>query len=137
MVPEATPIELRRTRFGRVVKRMVDNARDRGMTIEKIVEATRISWTTIDRWVKGDWSKDPRGTQVKSFAEGVGGSLSELYAALDWSEVSERSEPEPSLDPRLRAVARRLSDPNVSLLEKAAIQSLLESMAKGKFAPEE
>lgn len=135
MVPEAAPIDLRRTRFSRAVTRLVTDARERGMTIEKIVEATGVSWTTIDRWVKGDWNKDPRGTQVKALSEGLGGSLADLYAALGWSEGPDRPEPEPTLDPRLRAINRILADPSVSLLEKIAIQSQLDYIAKRNLAP--
>lgn len=135
MVPDAVPIDLRRARFGRLVARTVADARDRGMTIEMIVAAAKVSWTTIDRWMKGDWNKDPRGTQVKDFFDGLGGSLADGYAALGWTVDPERAEPEPSMDPRLRKLARILSDPDVSVLEKIAIQSQLDYMLKRQLAP--
>lgn len=132
-------IDLRRVRFAQVVEAGLASAKDRGMTIPKVEQATGVGKSTIYRWRDGGWSIDPRITEVQGFCDGLGVPRSEAYAALGWSERldAERAEPEPSLDPRLRAVARRLSDPNVSLLEKVAIQQLLESMAKGKFAPEE
>lgn len=110
------------------------------MTIADIVKATGVAWTTIDRYVNGKWTRDPVASLVKNLCEGLGLDLDEAYAALGWSQAAvgtDVREPEPVLDPRLRAVARRLSDPNVSILEKIQIQAVLEAIAKGKFAPEE
>lgn len=134
MPAESEPIDLRRVRFGRAVVRAVSDARDRGMTIEMIEKATDVSWTTIDRWMKGSWNKDPRGTQVKALFEGLGASVDDAYAALGWSANPERAEPEPAMDPRLRKLARILADPNVSVLEKIAIQAQLDFMLQGKLA---
>lgn len=136
--PKAS-IELRRARFARVVDAGLAAAKDRGMTIPKVEQATGVGKSTIYRWRDGSWSVDPRITEVQGFCDGLGIPRSEAYAALGWSERldAEPTEPEPALDPRLRAVARRLSDPNVSLLEKAIIQQMLDGIAKGKFAPEE
>lgn len=133
-------MDTRQGRFGRLVARGISAARDRGMTNNDIVKATGVAWTTIDRYIYGRWTRDPVASLVKNLCSGLGLELAEAYAALGWSEApagTDNREPEPVLDPRLRAVARRLSDPNVSLLEKLQIQAVLESMAKGKFAPEE
>lgn len=109
------------------------------MTLADMETATGLGDSTFSRWKKGQWTKDPRPGAVHDFCDGLGGSRADAYAALGWSETGSAvaTEPEPPLDSRLKAVARRLSDPNVSLMEKIAIQSLLDSMAKGKFAPEE
>jgi hypothetical protein len=109
------------------------------MGIADIEEATGLGWSTIDRYKKGQWSRDPLTGHVQKLCGGLGISLDEAYAALEWAAEPARDNPspEPALDHRLRAVARRLSDPNVSVLEKLQIQAVLDSMAKGKFAPEE
>lgn len=125
-------IDLRRRRFGAVTARVLDAAQQRGLTTEEIERRTGVGNTTFYRWKNGNWSKDPRATQVKKFFSELGGdpAVAEAFRALGWSEDGGR-EPEPIMDdPDVRAVMRALTDPNVHPAVKLMIRRQLRSMAQ-------
>lgn len=105
------------------------------MTVPQIEAATQVGKTTFYRWVKGEWSKDPRPSEVRAFCQGLGLSITEAYQALGWSEqeTSRPRNPDPIVtDPDLRRVMRALTDPNVSPAEKMMIRRLLRAAVPDK-----
>lgn len=124
--------DLRRVRFGRFVERGLAAGKARGMTVPQIEAATQVGKTTFYRWVKGEWSKDPRTSEVRAFCQGLGLSITEAYQALGWSEreTEKPRNPEPIItDPDLRRVMRTLNDPNVSPMDKLRIRRMLRALA--------
>lgn len=123
-------LQQRRAAFGKFVRAALKDAQDRRMTIADIERATGVGDTTFYRWRDGDWTKDPRPTQVDAFCEGLQIPKSAAYRALGWGMDGERpAEPEPLIEPDLRRIQRRLLDPNTSVEEKAAIRSALRFIA--------
>lgn len=122
---------VRRANFGAFVTRAMKAAANRGMTVVDMVEATGVAKSTIFRWRSGDWSRDPRASQVRSFCEGLGVSLAAAQRALGWTD-DRQAEPEPLQNPLLVELARRLEDPNVTPEEKGFIEeSLRMLLARG------
>lgn len=134
LMPHAEPRpsrDLRRRRFGAFVQRALDAAKERGMTIPQIEAATSIGKSTFYRWAGGEWSKDPRASEVRSFCMGLGVSLSEARRMLGWDEVATAREAEPIADdPDVRAVMRALNDPNVHPAVKLMIRRQLRALAQ-------
>lgn len=125
-------VQVRAAKFGHFVSRVLKEARERGMTIEDIVKATNVSSATIYRWRSGDWTKDPRASQVRSFCEGLDVPVEIAYRLLGWAEEAGRPQPaEPlALEPDMREVARRLRDPHVSEAEKQEIRAMIRYLAR-------
>lgn len=124
--------QVRAAKFGRFVNRVLREAREqRGMTVDDIVKATGVSSATLYRWRSGDWTKDPRASQVRSFCEGLGVPVSIAYRLLGWAEEGEPQPTEPlELEPDMHEVARRLRDPNVSEAEKQEIRAMIRYLAR-------
>lgn len=120
--------DVRRLNFGRFVRRAVDGAKERGLTIADVKLKTGIGTTTVYRWINGDWSRDPRPSEVRAFCEGLDVNLRAAYDALGWA-YEKRTTPEPDLDPDLKIVQRRLLDPTVSEEEKRIIRATLQHLA--------
>lgn len=121
----------RAAKFGRFVARVLADAKQRGMTIPDIERATGVGKTTFYRWRDGEWTKDPRATQVRAFCDGLGVPYQQAYRLLGWSENGEPQAPEPlELEPDMQEVARRLRDPNVSPAEKQEIRTMLRYLAR-------
>lgn len=118
----------RQTAFAACVQRAVRLAKNRGMTVVQIEEATGVGNSTFYAWQKGEWTKDPRPTQVRSFFEGLGMDVTEAYQALGWAAPDkDRKGAEPVIsDPDVQELFdlanRKLNDPNVPALEKALIR---------------
>lgn len=127
----ATSAQVRAANFGRLVARALADAKARGLTIPDVEKATGVSKTTFYRWRDGDWTKDPRASQVKAFCEGLGVPVDAAYRLLGWSEMGAPAEQEAlELEPDMRIVARRLRDPNVSDAEKQEIRAMLRYLAR-------
>lgn len=108
------------------------------MTVEQIEQATSVGKTTIHRWMSGQWSRDPRASEVKSFCDGLGVSLEGAQRALGWIETRGAREPEPIMDdPDVRAVMHALNDPNVHPAVKLMIRRQLRALASGLNADQE
>jgi transcriptional regulator with XRE-family HTH domain len=139
-MPAAEPkpsLDLRRRRFADLVKRVVDAALSRGMSVLDIEKATGVSKSTWYRWRSGNWSRDPRPSEVRQFFLTLGASVSEAYRALSWSEDPHARVAEPIIeDPDVRAVMRALNDPNVSPAVKLVIRRTLRSLANESERPE-
>lgn len=134
LVPAAEPAsqrDLRRVRFGQFVDRAMRMARERGMTIPLIMEATGVHSSTFYRWRDGDWTKDPRASQVRAFCEGVGASTEDAYRALGWfsNEEQPKRHAEPIEDPDLRMLARKLMSPHTPAAEKMWIRRQIRALA--------
>jgi len=117
----------RQAAFAACVQRAVRLAKNRGMTVAQIEEATGVGNSTFYAWQKGVWTKDPRPTQVKSFFEGLGMSIEEPYRALGWAAPDKDRTVDPvTSDPDVQELFdlanRKLNDPNVPALEKALIR---------------
>jgi hypothetical protein len=133
-MPAAEPkpsLDLRRVRFSAFVRRALDMAKIRGMTVEQIETASGIGSSTFYRWRDGNWSRDPTTSAVRNFCNGTGASIPEAYAALGWSEVeSSRPPPAPLIeDPDLRALFRKLTDPRTPAAEKQWIRRQVRALA--------
>jgi transcriptional regulator with XRE-family HTH domain len=133
-MPHAEPQpsrELRRRRFAEFVRRHWDAAKERGMSVKAIEEATGVSKSTLYRWMDGDWSRDPRASEVRSLCIGLGASLEEAHRMLGWDQSTANREPEPITDdPDLRAVMRILNDPNTQPIIKLVIRRQLRALAR-------
>lgn len=139
MPAEAKPsLDLRRVRFSAFVRRALELAKMRGMTVEQIEAATGIGSSTFYRWRDGSWSRDPTPSAVRNFCNGTGASISEAYTALGWSETTQSrpANPSPIEDPDVRAIMRKLMDPNTTAAEKAWIRRQIRALA-GKIDEEQ
>jgi hypothetical protein len=127
----AQSTQVRAAKFGRFVARALADAKARGMTIPDIERATKVGKSTFYRWRDGDWSKDPRPSQVKAFCEGLGIPYEIPYRLLGWAEDGVARPEEPiELEPDMREVARRLRDPAVSEQEKLEIRAMIRYLAR-------
>lgn len=121
----------RARKFGLFVARALAEAKARGMTIPDIERATGVGKSTFYRWRDGEWTKDPRASQVRAFCDGIGVPYEQAFRLLGWSENGEPQAPEPTaMEPDMQEVARRLRDPNVPEAEKQEIRSMLRYLAR-------
>jgi hypothetical protein len=119
-------LDARRAAFGRFVRKALEDAKDRRITIAEIERRTGVGSTTFYRWRDGDWSKDPRPSQVDAFCEGLDIPTKAAYRALGWGADGKPSaEGAESFDPELRAIQRKLMDPGVSDATKESIRNML------------
>ncbi|MFE9955880.1 helix-turn-helix domain-containing protein [Micromonospora sp. NPDC005299] len=119
-------LEARRAAFGRFVRRALEDAKDRRITIKEIERRTGVGSTTFYRWRDGEWTADPRPSQVDGFCDGLDIPKRAAYRALGWGDDGKpATEPEAVLDPELRAIQRRLMDPSVSDATKESIRNML------------
>lgn len=119
-------LEARRAAFGRFVRRALEDAKDRKLTIAEVERRTGVGSTTFYRWRDGEWTKDPRPTQVDAFCEGLDIPTTAAYRALGWgSDGKPSAEPDAVFDPELRAVQRILMNPGVSDQRKQTIREML------------
>ena len=125
----AAALDRRRRDFGAVVKRIIDAAQARGMTTKQIEDAGGVKKSMYYRWIDGDWQRDPNATLVRSFCNGLGGSISEAYRALGWTEqTTTRKATEPIIeDPDLRALMHKLSSPKTPAAEKLLIRRMIRA----------
>lgn len=118
-------LAVRRDRFGKFVRRVMDDARNRGITVPVIEERTGVSKATFYRWRDGDWNKDPRASQVKAFCEGLDVPVDIAYSALGWSADDRPAPTEPIIDPDVMPILRVLADPGVSEEHKQQVRATL------------
>ncbi|MFI1279049.1 helix-turn-helix domain-containing protein [Micromonospora sp. NPDC020751] len=130
-MPVSASQDPRAIAFARFVKRALDEAvKDRGMSIEDVETRTGLGRSTMYRWRRAE-IRDPQRTQVHQFCDGLGIPRTVASQILGWDGNPPSPEPEPSVDPDLRAVMRRLNNPGVSAEEKTAIRATLRYLAKG------
>jgi len=123
--------------FAQFVRRALDEAGQRKMSIEDVEEAIRradptakLGRSTIYRWRRAEVA-DPSRTQVQQFCDGLGIDRKVAAQILGWDGSPPSDAPDPGIDPDLRAVMRRLNDPAVAPEEKTVIRSTLRYLAKG------
>lgn len=122
--------------FAQFVKRALADAKDRGMSIEEIedrikevdVEA-KVGRSTIYRWRRAE-VESPGRKQVFAFCDALGIPRTTAAQILGWDGEPASPEPDPSIDPDLRAVMRKLNDPNVSTEAKKTIRQMLRYLAR-------
>lgn len=122
--------DLQLVRWGHFVKRVLDNARARGMTIADIVAKTKIGKSTLYRWRDGE--SLPGIEELRRFCDGLSIPIAEAYAVLGWSEVEQErpAQPAPLIeDPDVRALMRKLSSPTTPAAEKLAIRRMIRALA--------
>lgn len=113
-----------------MIKRVLADARDRGLTIPDVEKATGVTKSTFYRWRDGDWTRDPSGSHVRNFFEGLGVSYRLAYNALDWADPDAGApDPEPELPPEVREILRKLRDPATSEQEKLFLRESLRMLA--------
>lgn len=133
----STSAQVRAAKFGLFVDRLLREARARGMTIEEIAKATRVSSATMYRWRNADWTKDPRASQVRTFCEGLGAPVQVAYRLLGWTEEGRPQPSEPlELEPEMHDLARELRDPNVSEARKQEIRTVIRLLRRRRDEPE-
>jgi len=121
--------DLSKARFGRFITRVLATARERGMTIKAIEEAGGVGKSTLYRWRDGEFL--PKVAELRRFCEGMGIPFAEAYAALGWSEEPQAYQPPPLIeDPDVRALMRKLSDPNTPAAEKTWIRRQIRALAE-------
>lgn len=126
----ATAPDVSRVRFARFVARVLDDARDRGLTDKDIAERTGVGASTFHRWQRGDFARAPEIGRVRAFCAGLGVPARDALRALGIEEGRDDPEPEPAMDPDVRRVLRALADPNVSDQEKLVIREMLKMIAR-------
>lgn len=127
-MPDTADARLRA--FGRFVRRAIDEQIAMGVKVDEIEERTGIAKTTFYRWIKSE-IRNPQPEQVRRFARGLGIPEDIGPAILGWSGDPIPTDMDPSTDPDLHAVMRRLKDPGVSAEEKTAIRVMLRYLARG------
>ncbi|WP_346536995.1 XRE family transcriptional regulator [Micromonospora sp. DPT] len=123
-------LEQRRAAFGRFVRKALEDAEDRKLSIKEIERRTGVGSTTFYRWRDGDWTADPRASKVDAFCDGLDIPKSAAYRALGWG-TDGKPGVEPAFEPELRAIQRQLMDPNVSATRKESIRNMLRLITGG------
>lgn len=117
--------------FGKLVKRALKEAVDRGMSIDEVQARTGVPKSTMYRWRRAE-IENPQRDLVQKFCDGLGIPRTTASQILGWDGTPPSTEPDPSVDPDLRAIMRRLNDPKVSTEEKTTIRQMLRFLARGQ-----
>jgi len=113
------------------VKRALDEARGRGMSTDEIERRTGVPRSTIYRWSRAEIT-NPQRDLVHQFCDGLGIPRNVAAQILGWDGSDRQpTELDPSVDPDLRAIMRRLNDPNVPTEAKTVIRQMLRYLARG------
>lgn len=132
-VAMALPPEQAAKRFAKSVQDVLDRARTRGLSDKDIRNLTGVGPSTFHRWRRGVWGEEgPKLDRVISFYEGLGEDPSIAMNALGVEWKNETGEPlalDPTSDPDVRAVLRKLADPNTSPQMRATIKQMLRYLA--------
>ncbi len=132
LYPVVTSPTVARQRFAAFTRRVLEDARARGMSDTDIATATGIGTSTFHRWQSGAGGL-PQIDKVARFVDGLDVPLEAALRALG---VEDKPSPAPVLsdDPDITRVARKLRDPNVPEEEKQAIRYMLRQVAGRKSA---
>ncbi|MEU1810984.1 XRE family transcriptional regulator [Micromonospora aurantiaca (nom. illeg.)] len=89
----------------------------------------KVGRSTIYRWRRAEIT-NPQRKQVQAFCDGLGIPRTLASQILGWDDAPLSAEPDPTIDPDLRAVARLLMDPAVAAEEKTVIRATLRHLAQ-------
>lgn len=128
LVPVSPDVAL--TRFAVLVKRVLKDLHDRGLSDDEIVDLTGVGKSTFHRWQSRQFgASGPQPQKVRAFFDGAGVAVKHAYDALGWVPDDETpAQPEPDIPPEVRELLRRLRDPNVPRKEREFIQETLRSL---------
>ncbi|HEU4425026.1 MAG TPA: XRE family transcriptional regulator [Pilimelia sp.] len=126
----ATSADVARARYAKLVARVLSDMRERGMTDRDITAATGVGVSTFHRWKRGEFEQAPDVHKVRAFFGGLGLAIRPALLALGVEDGRDDPEPEPPLEPDVRAILRTLADPNVSDERKTAIRGMLRLIAR-------
>ncbi|MFI6160354.1 helix-turn-helix domain-containing protein [Micromonospora haikouensis] len=122
--------------FALFIKRTLADAKDRGISIDELEERIRnvdpqakVGRSTIYRWRRAE-VESPGRKQVFAFCDALGVPRTTPAQILGWDGEPASPEPDPSIDPDLRAVMRKLNDPKVSTEAKKTIRQMLRYLAR-------
>lgn len=121
----ATP-DATKARFARFIERALADARARGMTDKDIAKATGVSPSTFHRWRRGEVIPDT--AVAVRFCQGLDIPPGAALAILGTVERDDPA-PEPLTHPDLRAIQRKLLDPNTPDAEKTVILATIAHLA--------
>lgn len=106
------------------------------MSIEDVEAAIRradpeakVGRSTIYRWRRNE-VESPQRRQVQAFCRGLGVPVTTAAQILGWDDSRQPTEPDPTVDPDLRAILRKLNDPAVAPEQKTVIRATLRHLAK-------
>lgn len=131
----ARSIDVRKRTFAAFVRRVTAHAEEtRGWSIPRIATEAGISNPTIYRWRDGTWTKAPDPDAVAAFCDALDISPSVAFSILWPGKNDQAQQPEPlPLDPdierQIRALVRKIADPNVSESEKLTIRTMIQHLA--------
>lgn len=128
----------RRLAFARIVALALAKFQDqatppgqRQPSQEDFADRIGIRLSTLDRWLRGRWRKDPTRDKVDNFIRAVGEDTETVYGALGWGvEKPTRTVTQPARNPRTLDVDRVLEDPHVPKSYKAYISQTLELLVR-------
>jgi len=99
------------------------------MTDRDIAAATGVNPSTFHRWQRGDF-RAPGIDKVRAFCAGLDIPPQAALLALGLTEGRTNPEPEPTIEPDIRTILRRLADPNVPEDHKQAMRTVLRMLAQ-------
>ncbi|OKI47199.1 helix-turn-helix domain-containing protein [Micromonospora sp. CB01531] len=122
--------------FAQFIRRELASARERGMSIEDVEAAikeadpdAKVGRSTIYRWRRAE-VESPQRRQVQAFCRGLGIPVTTAGQILGWDDSRQPTAPDPTVDPDIRAIMRKLTDPNVPTEQKTIIRATLRHLAK-------
>ncbi|WP_281891774.1 transcriptional regulator [Phytohabitans aurantiacus] len=130
-------LKARQVAFSRFVRRALDDAlMHRGWNQVTVLEKTGTKKSTLHRWLRGDWTEDPKAGQVLDFCDGLDIPPAAAFLIL-WPGKRDRSPMPgpPPMDPDVELVLRRLVDPKVTEQEKYHIRETLRALARRPGPP--
>jgi hypothetical protein len=137
----APSIDVRRRAFAAFVRRVTDQAEEtRGWSIPHIAERAGINNGTIYRWRDAVGTRLPLPEQVVAFCDALGIPPAAAFAVL-WPGQNDRpAEPDPipqdpDIERQLRALLRKIADPNTPEAEKVTIRATIRHLAGEPATP--
>lgn len=123
----------RRVAFGFFIRRVIELARARGLTILGIERTTGVPKSTFYRWRDAVGQSDPDRDQVKQFLDRLDVPREPAFDLLGWKDDDDSKPalavaPEPG-DPDVERLIRKLRDPAIPDDEKRFIRENLRMLA--------
>jgi transcriptional regulator with XRE-family HTH domain len=131
----APSVDVRRRSFAAFVQRVTAQAeQSRGLSIPQIAQLAGINNATIYRWRDGVGTRLPLPEQVVAFCDALGIPPVAAFSILWPGKDNKPAEPEPlpqdpEVEQQMRALLRKIADPNVSDAEKVTIRATIRHLA--------